>query len=237
MTDHLQGKTVVEHLKDARKKGAFASAEIHGVEMPGHLSSGCDAAKETAFVLLLLWILFGPWLQLILFAAGWCVWKIGRSALLGWTRLERLHRVIEEERWEIQHNREQEKAELRAMYEAKGLKGKLLDEVVSILMADDNRLLRIMLEEEMGLTLEVFEHPLKQSFGAAVGVIATAALFWLGSFFPYGTYVASIAVMTCASLIGAKIEKNRVMESLIWTLAVASFAITLTYFLEKAVVP
>jgi hypothetical protein len=127
--NHFEGKTVVEHLKEARAKGARASAEIHGAEMPGHFSAAADAARETAVVLLLLWILFPDISALFyIFAAGYFFWKVGRSALLGWARLERLHRVIEEERWEIEHERPQERQELAALYEAKGLKGKLLDD-------------------------------------------------------------------------------------------------------------
>ncbi len=37
--------------------------------------------------------------------------------------------TIEEERWEIQHHRAQERLELTEMYAAKGLSGKLLEEV------------------------------------------------------------------------------------------------------------
>ena len=33
-TDHFEGKSVQEHLKAARAKGALAAAEIHGTEMP-----------------------------------------------------------------------------------------------------------------------------------------------------------------------------------------------------------
>ena len=54
---HFEGKDVVEHLKKARKKGAKATAETHGTEAPGHISAGADSAKETAILLLSLWIL------------------------------------------------------------------------------------------------------------------------------------------------------------------------------------
>ena len=94
-----------------------------------------------------------------LFSIGWLFWKLGRSSLLGWARLERLHRLIQQEQWEIEHHRAQEKEELTAMYHQKGLTGKLLEQVIEVLMADDNRLLRVMLEEELGLTLETYEHP------------------------------------------------------------------------------
>ncbi len=71
-----------------------------------------DAGKEMAIVLLdplghpsPFFPLQKTWLLLLIFSAGWVVWKTARSALLGWARIERLHRVIEEERWEIEHHR------------------------------------------------------------------------------------------------------------------------------------
>jgi len=237
-SDHFAGKSVVTHLKEARAKGSLAVAEIHGAEMPGHLTAGADAAKETGFVFLLLWIIFSPsYLNLFaVFGVAWLVWKIGRSAFLGWSRLERLHRLIEEERWEIEHNREQEREELTALYQAKGLSGKLLEEVITVLMSDDNRLLRIMLEEELGLTLEIHEHPLKQAAGAAAGVVGSGALFALGWVIHpiYGPVCAAFFSLAGAALISARTEKNRLMEALIWNLSIGAFAAGLAYFIHES---
>jgi vacuolar iron transporter family protein len=239
-SDHFRGKSVVEHLKEARTKGMHASHEVHGTEMPGHFAAGADAAKETSIVFLILWTLslFIPlpvslWLILWLFAFGMAIWKMGRSALLGWARMERLHRLIEEERWEIQHHRQQERKELAEMYRAKGFEGKLLEEVLDVLMADDNRLLKVMLEEELGLTLEAYEHPLRQSLGALAGVFAAACLCLLGSFaFPlWGLPVCAAIAIGAASIISAKIEKNRIFSSLMWNLAIAGLVAGALYFL------
>jgi hypothetical protein len=232
-SDHFEGKSVFEHLKAARAKGALAAAEIHGTEMPGHLSAAADAARDTAVVLLLLWILFPtePTL-LLLMAGGLFLWKIGRSALLGWARLERLHRVIEEERWEIEHAREQEREELAALYQTKGLTGKLLDEVVTVMMADDNRLLHIMLEEEMGLALEVYEHPLKQSLGAGIGVVIATALF-AGGYFFFSPIAGTALTIIIAALTVAKLERNRRIEALIWNLSLVAFVAGVIYFLKQ----
>lgn len=239
MTSHFDGKSVLEHLKEARSRGAFASAEIHGVEAPGCISAGTDSSKETAFLLLLLWISFHPTSPalFILFAIAWFLWKTGRSALLGWARLERLHRLIQEEKWEIEHNREEEKEELTALYRTKGLSGKLLEDVISVFMADDNRLLRIMLEEEMGLTLQVFEHPLKQSSGAAVGVLAASALF-IGAFllFPvYGPLIITVCIIGTSSYIAAKQDGSRTLEAVIWNLSCTALAAGALYFLTQLI--
>ena len=239
MTGHFEGKSVLDHLKEARARGAFASAEIHGTEAPGHISAGADSAKETCLVLLLLWILFHPTspFLFILFSIAWFLWKIGRSALLGWARLERLHRLIQEEKWEIEHNREEEKQELTALYKTKGLSGKLLEDVISVFMADDNRLLRIMLEEEMGLTLQIFEHPLKQSSGAALGVLFSSALF-IGAFLLspfYGPILISLFTIGLSSYIAAKQDRSRTLEAIIWNLSCAALACGVLYFLTKLI--
>jgi hypothetical protein len=230
--NHFEGKSVLEHLKAARAKGALATAEIHGAETPGYLSAGADAARDSAASLLLIWIIFPSQSSLFyLFMIGLLIWKAGRSALLGWARLERLHRLIEEERWEIEHHREQEKQELTEMYRAKGLQGKLLEETIATLMADDNRLLRVMLEEELGLALEAYEHPLKQSFGAAIGVIFSCLLFLIGLYLsPWPFSLLSIAI---ASFLIAKIEQNRKIEAIIWNLAVVLLAAGAVYFLKE----
>jgi len=234
-SDHFQGKNVVEHLKEARTKGAMAAREVHGTEMSGHLAAGADAAKETAIALFILAILFNSFQPLLIFLCGWLIWKIGRSALLGWARLERLHRLIEEERYEIEHHRAQEKEELREMYAAKGFSGKLLDQVVDILMADDNRLLKVMLEEELGVTLENMEHPLKQAFGAGVGVVLTGLLSMIGwhLFALPGLGVGAALSLFIATLISAKAERNRALNSVLWTFAIAVLAICVAYFLRS----
>lgn len=243
-SEHFQGKSVSEHLLEARAKGAFAASEIHGTEMPGYLGAGSDGVNETAVALLLIWVALSPFalsstrmlFAFVFFSCGFLLWKVGRSALLGWARLERLHRLTEEERWEIEHHRAQEREELTELYRAKGFEGKLLEEVIDVLMADDNRLLRVMLEEELGLTLESYEHPLKQSVGAFVGVLAAAlvllASYWMSP--AYGLAIGAFCMISISSIISAKRQRNHPLPATIWHLAVAAFASASAYFLTKA---
>lgn len=240
---HFSGKPIPEHLKEARERGALASAEIHGTEMPGRFAAGVDAAKETTLSLLFVWIGLSAigmppselLLLLILFSSGWLIWKTYRSAMLGWARLDRLHRVTEEERWEIQHHRQQEREELKELYRAKGLDGKLLEEVVDVFMSDDNRLLNIMLEEELGLTLEIYEHPLKQSLGAAAGVLLSAILLLLGgvTHVEYGLPVASGIVLLLSTWLSSKQQRSPMLAPIVWNLAIAGFAGGTLYFLGQ----
>jgi vacuolar iron transporter family protein len=238
-SDHFQGKGVVEHLRAARTKAAIASGEIHGRELPSYLAAGADMAKETAVLLSLFsGILFQfassqIFLFLLLLSSGWVLWKTGRCAYLGWARLERLHRLMEQERWEIENNRKEEKEELTALYQAKGFQGKLLEQVIDVLMADDNRLLHVMLEEEMGLTLESYEHPLRQALGVFFGGAATASLvlcgFWLWGI--AGGLSAALLLFTVSTFFIAKGEKNRTLHAVVWSLAIALFSLAVTYTL------
>jgi hypothetical protein len=243
MHDHYQGKDPLSHVIEARKKGKVASSEIHGAELPGHYCAAADSAKETALLMIVLWTLLTAigypigqlhWL-LIAFLSSWLFWRIGRSATLGWSRLERLHRLIEEERWEIEHHRHQEKEELKALYSAKGFKGKLLDEVVEVLMADDNRLLQVMLEEELGLSLESYEHPLKQALGAGIGVIGAAIIVAFGLFAlpSWGTLACAGLVVILSAGTTAQMEKNRPLSAIVWNLAVAGLAAGAAYFFAQ----
>jgi len=237
---HFKGKEAVEHVIEAQAKGIISQAEVHGEETPGHISAFADTARETALTLLLVWLVAtsitqgeSPFLALSMFAVGWTAWKTGRSAWLGWSRLERLHRLVAEEKWEIDHHREQEREELAALYEAKGFKGKLLEDVMDVLMADDDRLLRVMLEEELGLSLEQQEHPLKQGLGAGLGSIAA---FFICIIFTliipeFGIVIGSFCVVGAAAALSAQYEKNRKIPAIIWNLGLMVLAVGSTFFL------
>jgi hypothetical protein len=240
---HFKGKEVVNHVVEHQVEGILSSTEIHGVEAPGHISAGADAAKDTAIALLLLFLLFihtpfnhsQIFLLLGIFSFGWLIWKMGRSAWLGWSRLERLHRVVGEEQWEIEHHRTQERDELRALYAAKGFSGKLLEDVLDVLMADGDRLLKVMLEEELGLSLESQEHPLKQSLGAGVGtfisIILIGIAFWISPTF--GILAASLLILGFAGALSAYYEKNRIIPAIIWNMGLGVLTYGGAYFLFR----
>lgn len=234
---HFHGKVPLDHVTEARRKGKVAGSEIHGEELSGHYSSLGSCAKETAILIVLI-ISIQPTIDPKLLGSllfGWLVWKTGCSALLGWRRLERLHRLIEEERWEIEHHRPQEKEELTALYTAKGFSEKQLAEVVEVLMADDNRLLQIMLEEELGLNLEAYEHPLKQAAGAAIGAL-TSSLILLAGFILlplWVTFLFAATIIAAASGFTAHAEKNLPLQAIIWNLATAFLAYGCTHFISQ----
>lgn len=239
--DHFQGKAPLEHLKDARSRGLFAAAEIHGAPMSRIEASLVDAAKETSFITLLLSSIF--WFAklpsplifslLIIFFPGWILWKVSKSAFLGWARLERLHRLIEEERYEIEHNRDDEREELTALYATKGFSGNLLTQVVDTLMADDQKLLEVMLEEEFGLTLETYEHPLKQASGSLLGALVSPLLSLCGWYFfdLFGLILVALFSLVASTILSAKIERNDILKAFFWTISSIGLALGTSYFI------
>lgn len=239
---HFKGKDALMHVIEAQAAGIVSASEIHGTEMPGSLSGAADAARETAIILPMLWIVlshldlqnnYNLTLLLSIFSFGWLLWKMGRGAWLGWFRLERLHRILEQERFEIEHHRQQERDELRVLYAAKGFEGKLLEDVLDVLMADNDRLLRVMVEEELGLSLGTTEHPLKQGLGAAIGVLFSAIITLMPLAFglPFGILFGGIIALGCASTFSANLVKNDILHAVVWNFGIAALAISAVYFL------
>jgi vacuolar iron transporter family protein len=243
MAKHFANEDPLTHVMGKRIEGMISVSEVHGTEMPRHLSAAADAGRETAIVLILFWLFLSllhiPFpsacAAFVALGLGWVAWKGGRSGWLGWARLERLHRLIEQEKYEIEHHRPQEREELMALYRAKGFEGKLLSDVVDVLMADQNRLLKVMLEEEMGLTLQAYEHPLQQTLGAVIGAslsLGVGGLFLF--FFPgYGMWIAAFLLLASASVLSAVYERNRLIAAIIWNVSMGVLALGVSYFLFR----
>ena len=237
-SEHFKGKSVGEHLQDAKER---SKEEMHVAKAPESFATCIDSMKETAMVLLGFWFLLSAFRfssapsVLAIFSIGWVLWKGGRAALAGWARLEHLHHLMEQERYEIEHHRSQEREELRVMYAKKGFSGALLDQVVEVLMADNNRLLIVMLEEELGLSLETCEHPLKQGCGAACGALIAAVSALMGTCIAgvWGVVCVLLTLFIAATWILLKKEGQSSVKSMIWNLAVATLAMGTIYLISK----
>ena len=170
------------------------------------------------------------------FSCGWIFWKGARSAWLSWSRLARLHRVASEEQDEIIKNRPQEREELIALYSAKGFQGQLLDKVVDVLMADQDRLLRVMLQEEMGYRLEESMHPLIQGLWASLGAFFALLLLPCVYFLPLKVVVGiALFAMSALSTWFASLEKNEKIPAFFWNLVVGTVVCLFVYTACKVI--
>jgi VIT1/CCC1 family predicted Fe2+/Mn2+ transporter len=79
-----------------------------------------------------------------------------------------LDKRIATERFEIEHEPEEERAELRAIYRDKGFSGPLLQQVVGYLTANNERWHRAMVHDELGVVEDTAIHPLLQ--GVQIGL-------------------------------------------------------------------
>jgi len=84
------------------------------------------------------------------------------------TEQEVLEQRIATERYEIQHEPEEERAELRAIYQRKGIQGPLLDRIVDHLTADEERWHQALVHDELGMVEDTKINPWWQ--GLQVGI-------------------------------------------------------------------
>ena len=241
MSDHFHGKDALSHVAEKQAQGILSSHEIHGLELSGSQHSFYDSARNMLVLLALLYAILinidlpFEWKFRIfgLFGLGATIWFAGRSAWLAWVRLERLHRILAQEKWEIEHNRPQEREELRVLYGAKGFEGELLEQVIDVLMADEGRLLKVMVEEEMGITLQNVEHPLKQGIYSFLGAFFSTTVFMLALNYSYLSIALALIGIAVFSGLAATKAKNSAIDSAVWSLGIAVLSIGLTYFLTQ----
>jgi VIT1/CCC1 family predicted Fe2+/Mn2+ transporter len=89
------------------------------------------------------------------------------------------HKAIEY--WEVENVPEKEKDEIREIFQRKGFKGKLLEDVVETITDDKDRWVDVMMKEELGL-IEENKSPFK------IGLITFLSFLLLG-FIPLLVYV------------------------------------------------
>lgn len=142
----------------------------------GHAVRGDDlrycvlTARNTIILLLVIWTV-GQAFQFALDPRGWGLLLLaagaGIAVFLGiaaglstHAEIQLLESELNRERREIAEHLDDEREEVRALYAAKGLTDPLLTQVVEVLCADEDRLLKVMMEEELGLFVQERNHPI-----------------------------------------------------------------------------
>jgi len=248
---HYKGKNALQHLIEARYKGVSAGSETHGVEASGRANAFWDSARSSTIFHALFALIaltpgtpfFHPLKQttllysLLIMTLGLGLWFGGRSFFLARTRLGRMEQALKEEKREVEENRAEEKSELKDIYALKGFEGKLLDEVVEVLASDKNRLLQIMLEEELGLAQFSQDHPIKQGLFAGLGTLLFGALFsFAWAFLPLVyAFLSAGALFIVTSFAISKLNKANAIESIALQLALALAAVGSIYFMRSLI--
>ena len=145
-----------------------------------------------------------------------------------------------DKKWHIEHKREEEKSELEEIYKAKGFSGKLLTDIVDTLTSDDNRLLQTVLEEETGLSLGYFIHPIKQAFGAFLGMFLASIIFtitYLTLPITYCFFISGAINVIGSSIIFSKYERTKMSKEIVWDLAIDIVVILSCHFLTLSLLP
>ncbi len=100
------------------------------------------------------------------------------------TEQEVLDQRIATERFEIQHEPDEERAELYAIYRHKGFQGALLERIITHLTADEERWHQALVADELGVVDATPRHPWRQALliGMAfvVGGLIPTIPVWVG---------------------------------------------------------
>ena len=107
-----------------------------------------------------------------------------------------------------------------------------MDDVVDVLMADGDRPLRVMLEEEMGFRLEENEHPLIQGLGAGFGaLIGAVCMLFAIMCASEALFLATGAILFgLSAYVTSKREHNKVIPAIFWNIGIGLFSYLVTYF-------
>jgi len=145
---------------------------------------------------------------------------------------------LDRERTEIRENFDHEREEVVSLYAAKGFREPLLGQVVDTLCSDEDRLLKVMMEEELGLQMHHVPHPLVVglwNFGgaAAAGLALAVPLVWMS---PGGAHlwmpIGGAALMSIIAVIASRATRRSAIEFFTTGLVTAIVTGGVAYFLS-----
>lgn len=235
---------VADHVAEARLR---AQQVLGGEAHAGNVDDWRQAIVTARDALIVIWI---TWVALLGFGAAEHGGPIMVSAGLGLsifmgiakglaTRAQVRHFETElaRERREIRETPEHEREEVMALYAAKGFQEPLLTQITDTLCADDDRLLKVMMEEELGLFTRHINHPLLvgmwNATGAAIAtlILALPVCFQDSAFTRIWMPVGGAAILLIAALLHARASQRESVPLATTWLVTAAVSGGVTYFL------
>jgi vacuolar iron transporter family protein len=234
---------VAGHLTEARRIARDAlSGETHLGEIDDWRQA-LISARDTLTFLWLVWVAICAAGQgslagtvLISVACGISFYVSVSTSVATRLRLNHYERELDRERREIREDPEQEREEVRSLYAAKGFREPLLTQITDTLCADDDRLLKVMMEEELGMFIQPMNHPLLVGLwnGLAAVLAATVLLIPVlltqpphSAWWVVGTTVVALTVLGSAT---ARLADRDAAPTVGRWLAMAGISAGVTYF-------
>lgn len=180
--------TTASHLEAARRRarGLFAAEVAH--DRPYELVHAATAGRDAVVVVLLIWAILvaieaseHAWTALVPAAIAMAIQTGISNAMAIIAQLRYWESELRRERDEIRTQPEFEREELRVLYAAKGFTGELLERVVDTICSDEERLLKVMLEEELGIFFEQRNHPVLTGLFTGAAALASGLLVALAA--------------------------------------------------------
>lgn len=215
-----------DHVSEARRRARqVLGAEAHLGDVDDWRRS-LGSARDALIVVWITWVGFHsvghpPFTGAVLtaIAAAFALLLGMSTGRATHTQVQYYESELERERGEIRDHIEHERDEVRVLYAAKGFREPLLEQIVDTLCADDDRLLKVMMEEELGLSMHHIHHPLLvglwNSSGAMLAGVALALpAIWLSpASAAVWMCVGGTALLAGVSLVAGRLTGRSVAEA------------------------
>ncbi len=181
-----------------------------------------------------------------LFADGFSM-SIG-AYLSSKSEKDKYNKHKEIEFWEVKNMPEIEKDEIREIYQTKGFKGKLLEQIVEVITSDKDNWVDIMMKEELGM-IEEQKSPLLMGIVTYVsfiliGLIPLSIYVWdriilvTGNLFVWSSALTALGFIIIGTL-KTYVTQTNVVRGILETLVLGAAAALVSYyigdFLEKLI--
>ena len=165
------------------------------------------------------------------------------------TEMENFEKHKKVEHWEIENLRDREVQEIREIYAAKGFKGELLEQVVSVITSDEDVWVDTMMKEELEM-VKGNKSPYKTA-GATflsfilVGAVPLLSYLFVGRDFTKGepdlflfSFILTAAALSIVGSMKSIVTNTNVLVGILETLLLGGIAAFIAYYvgdlLEKA---